>query len=42
MTIMTEKESIDKRKATLQVLELIIPGYKVIFTPRSMILSKQE
>lgn len=42
MTIMTEKESIDKRKATLQILELIIPGYKVIFTPRSMILSKQE
>lgn len=42
MTIMTEKESIDKRKATLQVLELIIPGYKIIFTPRSMILSKQE
>ncbi len=39
MTIMSEKEAIDKKVAVQQVCTLLFPKYKVIFTPRSMILN---
>lgn len=42
MTIMTDKESIDKKNAVQQVLTLILPDYKILFTPRAMIFQKQE
>ena len=35
---MTEKETADKKFAVQQVCPLLFPNYKVIFTPRSMIL----
>jgi len=38
MTLMTEKESKDKKDSVLQVLTLIVPAYKISFTPRSMIM----
>lgn len=41
MTIMNEKESRDKKNSTLQVLELLFPHHKPMFTPRSLILNKE-
>ena len=38
MTIMTEKETRDKKNAVLQVLTLILPNYKPMFTPRTLVL----
>ena len=39
MTIMSEKETIDKKIAVQQVCTLLFPKYKVLFTPRSVILN---
>ena len=41
MTIMNEKESRDKKNATLQVLQILFPNYKPMMTPRSLILMKE-
>ena len=38
MTIMSEKEAIDKRQAVDQLCVLLFPHHKVTFTPRSMML----
>jgi len=39
MTIMSEKETADKKLAVQQVLSLFFPDYKVSFTPRSLIFN---
>ena len=39
MTIMSEKETIDKKIAVQQVCALLFPKHKVMFTPRSVLLS---
>ena len=39
MTIMSEKETADKKFAVQQVSTLLFPKYKLIFTPMSMMLS---
>ena len=39
MTIMSEKQAADKKVAVQQVLTLLFPSLRVIFTPRSMMLS---
>ena len=39
MTIMSEKETADKKFAVQQVSTLLFPAYKLIFTPMSMMLS---
>ena len=39
MTIMSEKSAADKKVAVQQVLTLLFPTLKVIFTPRSLMLS---
>ena len=39
MTIMSEKDTVDKKIAVQQLCEILFSDYKVIFTPRSMILS---
>ena len=39
MTIMSEKEAIEKKVAVQQVCTLLFPNYKVLFTPRSMLLN---
>lgn len=41
MTIMTEKKTRDKKFSVLQVLQITFPDYKIIFTPRSMLFSKE-
>ena len=40
MMVMNEKEAKDKRNATQQVLQLLLPSYKVLFTPRTLIFSQ--
>ena len=42
MTIMSEKEMLEKKRAVQQVFTLIFPDYKVIFTPRSLIISSGD
>ena len=42
MTIMSEKEAADKKIAVQQVCTLLFPTYKMILTPRSLILSDNE
>ena len=39
MMIMSEKETVDKKVAVQQVCTLLFPSYRVMFTPRSMILT---
>ena len=39
MTIMQEKEAIEKKVAVQQVSTLLFPSYKLLFTPRSMLLN---
>jgi hypothetical protein len=39
MTIMTEKEAIDKKNAVLQLFQILFPNYKITLLPCSLILS---
>lgn len=38
MTIMSEKETVDKKLAVQQIITLFFPNYKMLLTPRSLIL----
>ena len=42
MTIVSEKETVDKKEAVQQVCTLLFPDCKTIFTPRSMILQSKS
>ena len=42
ISIMNEKEAIDKKAAALQVLTLLFPQYKVNILPRSIMLSQND
>ena len=42
MTIMSEKETRDKKTAVYQLFSILFPGYKIMFTPRSIVLSKDN
>ena len=42
MTIMSEKEAIEKRIAVEQISTLLFPSYKLTFTPRSMLFMKSS
>lgn len=42
MTVMTEKEAKDKKQASIDVLQLLLPKYKAMFTPRSLVLTSQD
>lgn len=42
MTIMNEKETVDKKNAVKQILLLTFPNYKVMFSPRSMVFQDQD
>ena len=41
MMIMSEKETVDKKVAVQQVCTLLFPSYRTMFTPRSMLLTKE-
>lgn len=40
MTIMSERQTADKRIAVQSVCTLLFPGYRIMFTPRSFLLMK--
>ena len=42
MTIMSQNEARDKRDAVKQVFTLLFPQYKVMITPRSLVLSTEN
>ena len=42
MTVMNEKEAKDKKKATMEVLQLLIPTHKPMFTPMSLVLASSN
>ena len=42
MTIMSEKQTADKKLAVQQLFQLIFPNYKLSFTPRTLILNDNE
>ena len=42
MTIMSEKEAVDKKIAVQQVCTLLFPDYKVLFTPRSLLFTAND
>lgn len=42
MTIMSEKETKDKKEAVQQLCSLLFPKYKIIFTPRSILLKDND
>ena len=42
MMVMTEKETTDKKRCVLEVLNILFPDYKIILTPRSLLFQKQD
>lgn len=42
MTVMREKETVDKKEAVQQLFSLILPNYQFLFTPRSLIIRNKE
>lgn len=42
MTIMSQKETRDKKIATMQLLSLLFPQFKIILTPQSILLNSEE
>ena len=41
MMVMTEKETADKKRCVLDVLKILFPKYKVMLTPRSLVLQTE-
>ena len=42
MTMLNESQMADKKNCVIQVISLLFPDYKVIFTPRSIVLNQKE
>ena len=42
MTMMSEKQLLDKREAVIQTLSLLFPKAKIVFTPRSLLINEEE
>ena len=42
MTIMRDKNTVDKKNSVLQVLNILFPKYKILITPNSLIFSDKE
>lgn len=42
MTIMSEKETVDKKEAVKQIIPLFFPKHKMVLTPRSVIFQSLE
>ena len=42
MMIMQEKQAKEQKKATQQVLTLLFPNYKILFTPNSLLLQDKD
>lgn len=42
MMVMQDEKAKDKKNATIQTLQLLLPEYKVLFTPRSLVLTSSN
>ena len=42
MTIMQERQTVEKKESVISALALLFPSYQVIFTPRSLMLTASE
>ena len=42
MMVMNEKEAKDKKTSTMRVLQLLLPNYKPMLTPRSLVLASKD
>lgn len=42
MTMLNESQMADKKNCVIQVISLLFPDYKAIFTPRSIVLNQKE
>lgn len=42
MMMLNEKQMVDKKQQVIQVLSLLFPSFKIVFTPRSMLLNQGE
>lgn len=42
MMVMSDQQAKDKKQATIQVLQILFPKYKAMFTPRSLVLMSSE
>lgn len=42
MTIMQDKEAVNKKLAVLSVLQLLFPAYKIMFSPRAILFNCKE
>ena len=42
MTIMQDKEAVNKKLAVLSVLQLLFPAYKIMFSPRAILFNCNE
>ena len=42
MMVMNEKEAKDKKTSTMKVLQLLLPSYKPMLTPRSLVLASKD
>ena len=42
MTIMSEKQEVEKKNNVLAVLKLLFPEYKILFTPNSLLFQQQD
>ena len=42
MTIMSERQEVEKKNNVLAVLKLLLPDYKVMFTPRALLFNHQD
>lgn len=42
MTVMGEKEMVDKKKKVIDLLNLVFPDYTILFTPRSIVFQDSE
>ena len=42
MTIMQERQTIEKKESVISALTLLFPSYQVVFTPRSLMLTASE
>lgn len=42
MTVMSSPETLDKKTDVIQVLSLLFPNYKILFTPRSIIMNHED
>ena len=42
ITVMNDKSTLDKKEKVIEVLGILFPNYKVIFTPRTLLFKNDD